>query len=76
MKKFKQMIALATAAAIFSTASCSADSQYQEYAGGAGYIESRGAPNLAPAIALGAIALVAIIVVAVQNANNEHGHSH
>ncbi len=46
------------------------------YTGGCGYQECRQCPCLTPAIALGAIALVAIIAVAVQNSNNKHSHCH
>ena len=71
------MVALATALVMLgSSANGYAQTQYQEYAGGGGYVESRSAPSLAPAIALGAIALVAIIAVAVQNSNTKHGHCH
>lgn len=40
--------------------------------GGYAYDESRAAVNLAPAIALGTIAIVGIVAIAVQNS---HGHS-
>lgn len=46
------------------------------YTGGCGYQECRTCPSMTPAIALGAIALVAIIAVAVQNTNQKHGHCH
>jgi hypothetical protein len=75
MKAAKKLVALATAVIMLGNPiKGQALDQYQEYAGGAGYIESRAAPSLAPAIALGAIVLVAIVAVAVQNANNTHGH--
>lgn len=45
---------------------------YVTDAGGYAYDESRAAVNLAPAIALGTIAIVGIIAIAVQNS---HGHS-
>lgn len=46
-------------------------------AGGCGYQQCRKAPCIAPAIALGTIALVAIIAVAIQNqGDNSHGHCH
>lgn len=41
--------------------------------GGYAYDESRAATNLAPAIALGTVAVAGIIAIAVQNS---HGHSH
>lgn len=77
MKTLKRLVAVAAAVAMLGTSAKGfAIDQYQEYAGGAGFIESCNAPRLAPAIGLGAIALIAIIAVAVQNANNDHGHSH
>jgi hypothetical protein len=77
MKKLKKFIALATLAAMFAS-STGLQAQEEECAidtGGCGYNESRESPCLAPAIALGVIAIVAIIAVAVQNRSN-HGHSH
>lgn len=65
---------VALALLITSTTSLSAEDF--TYCGGRGYTEYRTAPNLAPGIALGVIALAAIIAVAVQNSNNEHGHCH
>lgn len=77
MKKFKKMIALATLMAVMASGSSSIEAQeYRTDMGGEGYSESRTSPSLAPAIALGTIALVAIIAVAVQNSHGGHGHSH
>ncbi len=75
MKSIKKYVVIATATAMMVSASGSA-TQYQEYAGGHGYLESRGAPDLAPGLALGAIALAAIIAIAISNSNQSHGHSH
>lgn len=77
MKKIKKLVALATLMALFgSTANISAQ-EYVSNAGGIGYEESRQAHSLAPAIALGTIAAVAIIAVAVQNrSHGGHGHGH
>lgn len=75
MKTMKRMVALATAVFMLGNATNGFADQYTQYSGGAGYLESSDAPSLAPAIALGAIALVAIIAVAVQNSNDHHGHS-
>lgn len=79
MKKFKTMIALATLLALFgSTANVQAQ-QYVSNAGGICYEECRQCHSWAPAIALGTIAAVAIIAVAVQNrchGGHGHGHSH
>ncbi len=69
------MIALATLLATFSTTAVNGQ-EYVTDAGGYGYSESRCCPSLAPAIALGTIAIVAIVAVAVQNRSHGHGHSH
>jgi len=76
MKLMKKMVAGATLLALLAS---TADLQAQCYrtdAGGYGYCETRAAPSLAPAIALGTIAIVAIVAVAVQNSSHSsHGHS-
>lgn len=54
----------------------SQDACYAESLGGCGYQESCRSPYIAPAVALGTIALVAIIAVAVQNSSHSHGHAH
>lgn len=70
------MVALATLATMIGTSAHNLCAQeYRTDAGGYGYEESRRVPSLAPAIALGTIAIVAIIAVAVQN-NHRHGHHH
>jgi len=75
MKNLKKIVALATAVAMFGSTAAYAQ-PYAESAGGYGYQESRRSPYIAPAVALGTIALVAIIAVAVQNGSRSHGHSH
>lgn len=76
MKKIKRFVALATLLAMFGTASHSVEAQEYCYdTAGCGYEQCCQAPCLTPAIALGAIALVAIIAVAVQNSSH-HGHGH
>lgn len=49
---------------------------YSSSTGGCGYVECRRAPCITPAVALGTIALVAIIAVAVQNSQGRGAHSH
>ncbi len=73
MKTYKKLIALATAVAMLGS---TVNAQDSTYTGGNGYQEYRTAPSLAPAIALGAIAIVAIVAVAVQNGSNHHSHCH
>lgn len=76
MKGLKRMIALLVAVAIAGLSSHSAVAQeyYASNTGGYGYQESRQSGYLAPAIALGTIALVAIIAVALQDSHGGHGH--
>jgi hypothetical protein len=77
MKKFKKLIALATLFAMFGSAADINAQDYYSNVGGIGYEESRQAHSIAPAIALGTIAAVAIIAIAVQNRSHSgHGHSH
>ena len=75
MKHLKKLIALAATAAMFSCQSASA-ANYSSDCGGCGYEECRQSPCLTPAIALGTIALVAIVAVALQDSHSSHGHCH
>ena len=51
--------------------------EYSTDAGGYGYEQARRVPSLAPAIALGTVAIVAIIAVACQNnGHSSHAHAH
>ncbi|MCE5317516.1 MAG: hypothetical protein LLG04_09195 [Parachlamydia sp.] len=78
MKLFKKFVALATFVAMMATSAHSLNAQeYMTETGGCGYQECRRVPSLAPAIALGTIAIIAIVAVAVQNSSHHHhGHSH
>jgi hypothetical protein len=77
MKNLKRWIGIATLTAMIGSSTHSLNAQeYCADAAGCGYEQCRSAPCLTPAIALGAIALVAIIAVAVQNTSNHHAHSH
>lgn len=76
MKRSKKLVALATLLAMFGTSMGANAQEYRTDAGGYGYQESRTSPGLAPAIALGTIAVVAIVAVAVQNRGHGHGHGH
>ena len=81
MKKIKKLIAaIAAAAMVFGSAQnldanqCAGGTeQFCTELAGDGYQECCQAPCLTPAIALGAIALVAIIAVAVSN--SDHGRN-
>lgn len=90
MKSLKKSVAIATLIALFTTSagSLSADEYINDAAycenadgctdlGGYGYEDCCRAPQIGPAIALGAIALAAIIAIAVQSSSHSgHGHSH
>lgn len=79
MKIFKRLVASATLLAMAATSAQSLSADDCEYASpvaGCGYEQCCEAPCLTPAIALGAIALVAIVAVALQNSSHGHGHSH
>lgn len=76
MKNFKRVVAsLALASMMFASVPVKAEECWDSV-GGCGYEECRRASCLAPAIALGTIALVAIIAIAVQKSHGGHHHSH
>ncbi len=71
MKSFRKMIALAAAIAMTGASTQQLEAvTYVTDTGGYAYDESRAATNLAPAIALGTVAVVAIIAIAVQNSHD------
>ncbi len=74
MKTVKRLCAALTVAAMVVSGSANADSCYDS-CGGCGYEECRRAPCIAPCVALGAIALAAIIAIAIQNSSCDHSHS-
>lgn len=79
MKVFKKLIAVATAVAMIGLSSQSLEAQdyLTSNSGVYGYEDSRDAPSLAPAVALGTVALIAIIAVALQDSGHGgHAHSH
>lgn len=80
MTKFKRFLRKSTTLlaflAFFSMASKGQAAEYSTDNGGYGYEEVSRTPSIAPAVALGTIALVAIIAVALQNQSHGHGHSH
>ena len=76
MRTLKRLVvSTALVAMVFSTFGVNA-AEYYESAGGCGYEECRRAPAMAPAIALGTIAIIAIIAIAVQNSSGKGGHGH
>lgn len=77
MKVLKKMVALAAVLAMFGSSAGKLEAQeYITDMGGYGYEDSRRAPSIAPAVALGTIAIAAIIAVALQNTSHGHGHAH
>lgn len=78
MRLTKKLMFLVTALAMLGASSTSL--QADEYCvdnGGCGYNDCCRSSSLAPAIALGTIALIAIVAVAVQNTSgHSHCHSH
>jgi len=78
MKSLRKLLALS----LFFATLCSSSMNLQAEVscidnGGCAYEEACRTSSLAPAIALGAIALIAIIAVAVQNTSgSSHCHSH
>ena len=72
----KKLIGYAAVIVMTATGTARLGASDYTYTGGCCYQECRTAPSLAPGIALGAIALAAIIAIAVQNANNDHSHCH
>lgn len=80
MKMFKKLVALATLTAMMGTSAHSLNAQVYSNTPadccGYGYQDSCKVPCYAPAIALGTIALVAIIAVVLENHHHHHGHSH
>ena len=80
MKFYKKWIALFTILAVLGLSAHKLNAaEYSTDMGGQGYAESRRAPSVAPAVALGTIALVAIVAIALQNQHHNgggHNHSH
>lgn len=77
MKQLKKLIALGATVAMVGLSCHTAEAAtYSTDCGGCGYDDCRQAPCLGPAIALGTIALVAIVAVALQDSHSSHGHCH
>jgi hypothetical protein len=77
MKGFKKSVILVVLLSLiaFSRSKACAQTEYCVDNGGCGYDEICRTSTLAPAIALGTIALVAIIALAIQNTTG-HAHCH
>lgn len=76
MLTFKKMITATLITAMIGISSQNLEAvSYVTDTGGYAYDESRAATNLAPAIALGTVAIVGIIAIAVQNSHNHSSSS-
>lgn len=77
MKSLKRIVALATVMTMAGSSINSLNADDCTTVAGCGYQECCASPCLTPAIALGAIAVVAIVAVALQNSHGgHHHHSH
>jgi hypothetical protein len=78
MNYLKKIISLTVALAMTGLFSNQLEAvSYVTDTGGYAYDESRAATNIAPAIALGTVAIIAVIAIAVQNSHDSssvHGH--
>ncbi len=75
MKMLRKMCAALALSAMMMSGNVHANNCYDS-CGGCGYEECRRAPCIAPCVALGAIALAAIIAIAIQNSSCNHSHCH
>lgn len=76
MYLLKKLIALAIFSALLAVKIPLLDAvSYVTDTGGYAYDESRAVTNLAPAIALGTVAVVGVIAIAVQNSHDRHSSS-
>jgi hypothetical protein len=75
MNMLKKLIAVTAVTAMLGSTSNANAQVYQTGVGGCGYEECCTSPCIAPAVALGTIALIAIVAVAVQNSSHS-GHCH
>ncbi len=77
MKSIRKHFSAMAAALLLAVSAQSLEAaNYCTDAGGCGYEECRTTPCLSPAIALGAVAIAAIVAVALQNSHGKNGHSH
>jgi len=75
MSIFKKMLVLMLLIGMTSLIPRDAHAAYVTDTGGYAYDECRAAVNLAPAIALGTVAIVGIIAIAVQNSHDHRSSS-
>ena len=77
MKKLNKLVALATVLAMLGSSTHAEAQSFSPVPTGYGYEDGICSPSYSPYVAIGAIALVAIIAVAVQSGSGSgHAHSH
>lgn len=84
MKSFRQVITVLSTAAMISLSSTSLEACFVYDIDGCGYFDDdccgyadcRECYSLAPAIAIGTLAIAAIIAIAVKDPHGAHSHSH
>lgn len=77
MSLFKKAAFLAAFFALFNASTHQLEAvTYVTDTGGYAYDEARAVTNLAPAVALGTVAIAGIIAIAVQNSHNSSSSSH
>lgn len=70
MKRIKRWVAVTTVAAMLFGATSDAQAQ------GFGYLEGTNASTISPEVAFAGLLALSIAVVALQNQNSGHSHSH
>lgn len=77
MKKIKRIVAAAALLTMLSSAvNLEAQGYYEDTTGGIGYQTSSTVPSLTTEIALGTVAIIAIVAIAIRHGHHGHSHSH
>lgn len=77
MKNFKRFVAAATLFILLATTADNINAQqYYVDTGGEGYYTTSQVPALTTEIALGTVAVVAIVAIAIRHGSHGHSHGH
>ena len=76
MNKLKKIAAALILAATVTTSTSTLDAGCGPCNSGCAYDDCCQAPCISPSVALGTVALVAVVAVIVHNKKHHHGHSH
>lgn len=76
MKKVKRFVAAATLLTMLSSIAGSMEAQEYYTDGGDGYYTSSTVPSLTTEIALGTVAVIAIVAIAIRHGHHGHSHGH